>query len=126
MILHLPYHYVQAIKRSAQDILNRYEQESYAAYEQVTGRPIKREPDGTLAEGSNDAVDAFRHAYTSAAITQEHGAFIALIAGHANEIKGDLKEDQRSPEHNLDKRRVDIPIIVDNYSPDHKLRELMQ
>ena len=101
MITYLPYHYVQAIKRSAQDILNRYAQESYAAYEQVTGRPIKRRPDGKLAEGSNDALDAFRHAYTSAAITQEHGALIALIAGHANEIKGALKG-QDSKERNMD------------------------
>ena len=101
MILHLPYHYVQAIKRSVQDILNRYEQESYAAYEQVTGRPIKRRPDGKLDEGSNDALDAFRHAYTSAAMTQDHGALIALIAGHANEIKGALNG-QDSKARNMD------------------------
>ena len=59
---------------SYRDILNNYAQEAYAAYEAATGKVLARKPDGTFKpQGRNNAIDAFRHAYTSAAMTLDHG-----------------------------------------------------
>jgi hypothetical protein len=50
----------------------------------------------------NGEWDAFRHAYTSAAMTQDYGEYIANLAGIANELRGDLTHDQPSEEKNMD------------------------
>jgi hypothetical protein len=47
------------------------EQEAYRYYEQLSGVTLARRADGSFqAQGHNDAVDAFRHAYTSGRVTQ--------------------------------------------------------
>ncbi|HZF98958.1 MAG TPA: hypothetical protein VEY92_12090, partial [Pseudoxanthomonas sp.] len=47
------------------------EQEAYRHYEQLSGTRLRREPDGSFApQGHNNALDAFRHAYTSGRVTQ--------------------------------------------------------
>jgi hypothetical protein len=50
----------------------------------------------------NGEWDAFRHAYASAAMTQDFGESIARIAGELNEIRGDLAHDQPPDERNMD------------------------
>ena len=47
------------------------EQEAYRHYEALTGMPLARHADGRFrSQGHNDALDAFRHAYTSGRVTQ--------------------------------------------------------
>lgn len=47
------------------------EQEAYRHYEQLSGITLARRADGSFqAQGHNDALDAFRHAYTSGRVTQ--------------------------------------------------------
>lgn len=47
------------------------EQEAYRHYEQLSGTTLARRPDGSFqSQGHNDAIDAFRHAYTSGRVTQ--------------------------------------------------------
>lgn len=47
------------------------EQEAYRYYEQLSGVPLARRPDGSFqSQGHNDQIDAFRHAYTSGRVTQ--------------------------------------------------------
>ena len=47
------------------------EQEAYRHYEALTGTPLARHADGRFrSQGHNDALDAFRHAYTSGRVTQ--------------------------------------------------------
>lgn len=47
------------------------EQEAYGYYEQFSGTVLARRADGSFrAQGHNDALDAFRHAYTSGRVTQ--------------------------------------------------------
>ena len=47
------------------------EQEAYRYYEQLSGVTLARRADGSFqAQGHNDALDAFRHAYTSGRVTQ--------------------------------------------------------
>jgi hypothetical protein len=47
------------------------EQEAYAYYEQLSGIHLARRADGSFqSQGHNDAIDAFRHAYTSGRVTQ--------------------------------------------------------
>ena len=84
-------------------ILIQYEREAYAAYENVTGTVI-RKPDGTLKDGfgRNDAVDAYRHAYVSAAMTYDYNKFVAYVAGTAHEIKGELFGNQPVGQRNMD------------------------
>lgn len=50
----------------------------------------------------NGEWDAFRHAYASAAATQDYGRIIAHIAGNANEIYGDVVRNQPSNERRMD------------------------
>jgi hypothetical protein len=47
--------------------------------------------------------DAFRHAYASAAMTNECGRLAAHLFGDANEIRGDLFHDQRSYSKHMDR-----------------------
>lgn len=47
------------------------EQEAYRHYEQLSGNTLARRADGSFqAQGHNDAIDAFRHAYVSGRVTQ--------------------------------------------------------
>lgn len=47
------------------------EQEAYRHYEQLSGVHLARRADGSIQpQGHNDALDAFRHAYTSGRVTQ--------------------------------------------------------
>ncbi len=47
------------------------EQEAYRYYEQLSGVTLARRADGSFQpQGHNDALDAFRHAYTSGRVTQ--------------------------------------------------------
>lgn len=47
------------------------EQEAYRHYEQLSGVQLARRADGSFqSQGHNDALDAFRHAYTSGRVTQ--------------------------------------------------------
>ena len=50
----------------------------------------------------NGEWDAFRHAYASAAATQDYGETIAHIAGEANETYVDLVGDQPANERRMD------------------------
>lgn len=53
------------------DIKKAIEQDAYRYYEQLTGVTLARREDGTFrAQGHNDELDAFRHAYTSGRVTQ--------------------------------------------------------
>ncbi|MCH2547178.1 MAG: hypothetical protein MK052_06185 [Alphaproteobacteria bacterium] len=49
---------------------------------------------GIMGSGHNDELDAFRHAYWSAAITYASNRGIALGLGERNELKGDLINNQ--------------------------------
>lgn len=50
----------------------------------------------------NGAWDAFRHAYASAAMTQDYGSAAAHIFGDMNETRGDWTHDQPAYEKNMD------------------------
>jgi hypothetical protein len=50
----------------------------------------------------NGSWDAFRHAYSSAAMANEFGADVADAAGWLNELRGDLLHDQPAWEKNMD------------------------
>ena len=53
------------------DLKRDIEQEAYRYYEQLSGVALARRPDGSFqSQGHNDAIDAFRHAYTSGRVTQ--------------------------------------------------------
>ena len=88
---------------SYKDVINGYAQEAYAAYESISGQTLLRNPDGAFSgQGHNDALDAFRHAYTSAAFAQDYGTAASHLAGELNEIKGDYRKNQPPKEHNMD------------------------
>lgn len=53
------------------DIKKAIEQDAYRYYEQHSGQALARREDGSFrSQGHNDALDAFRHAYTSGRVTQ--------------------------------------------------------
>jgi hypothetical protein len=83
---------------SYKDVLNDYTQEAYAAYAAATGQTLS----SLAGQGHNDALDAFRHAYASAAFVQDYGSTASHLAGELNEIKGDYKNNQPHEEHNMD------------------------
>jgi hypothetical protein len=51
---------------------------------------------------TNNAWDAFRHSYASAAMTKEYGSLPAQLFGDLNEIYGDYFHNQKSFEKNMD------------------------
>ncbi|HNQ00247.1 MAG TPA: hypothetical protein PKK99_14395, partial [Bacteroidia bacterium] len=84
-------------------IFRQYEQEAYATYETITGITLQRNTDGSFkSQGTNDVLDAYRHAYVSAVMTKDHGEFIAFVAGAAHEIRGDLFNGQKSEPRRMD------------------------
>ena len=54
-----------------------------------------------LSGEHNGNADAFRHAYVSAAMTQDYGSVAANLAGQANELRGDWNG-QPAAEQNID------------------------
>jgi len=54
-----------------------------------------------LTGAHNGNADAFRHAYVSAAMTQDYGSVAANLAGQANELRGDWNG-QPAAERNMD------------------------
>ena len=92
----------EKVKNYKQEMAKKYEQEAYKAYESVSGKELIKNEDGSYPpQGYNDAVDAFRHAYVSAAIAQDYTAFLSKIAGDGFENKADARG-QRSEERNMD------------------------
>jgi len=71
----------------------RYEEEA-RAYANEFGIDTRIETD--------NAWDAFRHAYASAEMTREYGEYVANFAGWANEVKGDITYDQSVNARNMD------------------------
>ncbi len=52
------------------DLRNGIGQDAYRFYEQHTGTTLARDANGNIIlQGHNDALDAFRHAYTSGRVT---------------------------------------------------------
>ena len=83
-------------------LFEKYEQEAYQAYESVSGKKLRKKEDGTYEkQGRNDAVDAFRHAYASAAVAQDYSRWASHIAGDTIELAGDLSG-QDVEERNMD------------------------
>lgn len=79
------------------------EQEAYAYYEKFSGQTLARRGDGSFAgQGHNDALDAFRHAYTSGRVTQiaMDQQWVARHYGDANEVGDKHPNDPR--EHRMD------------------------
>ena len=92
----------EKVKNYKQEMAQKYAQEAYKAYESVSGKKLRRNKDGSYPpQGHNDAVDAFRHAYVSAALAQDYTAFLSKIAGDDFENKGDAKG-QLPKERNMD------------------------
>lgn len=74
---------------NSQGIKREIEQEAYKAYEELSGNTLLRAPDGSFrAQGHNDEIDAFRHAYVSGRVTQKalDVQAVAKHFGDANEI----------------------------------------
>lgn len=49
--------------------------------------------------GHNDELDAFRHAYASAKVTQEQGNFISKAGGIFHEVKGQIQDFRSDDPH---------------------------
>ena len=93
---------MKSIQEYKQEMAKKYEQEAYKAYESVSGKKLRRNQDGSYPpQGRNDDLDAFRHAYVSAAVAQDSTAFIAKIVGDDVENKGDARG-QPPKERNMD------------------------
>jgi Ca2+-binding RTX toxin-like protein len=75
------------------------QEESEDFYQLLVGSTYPLNPD---EPGHNDAMDAFRHAYVSGVYAMERTEPYANILGWANEIRGDLLNDQPSAEKNMD------------------------
>lgn len=74
-------------------LLDEYTAEAYSYAERY----------GISSSGAhNGPLDAFRHAYASAAMAQDYGSATANIFGNANEINGDFLHDQPASEKNMD------------------------
>lgn len=85
------------------DLKRGIEQDAYRYYEQLSGEKLARRPDGSFAgQGHNDALDAFRHAYTSGRTTQLAAGqqWISRSYGDDNEIGPKHPNDPR--EHRMD------------------------
>jgi Ca2+-binding RTX toxin-like protein len=85
------------------DIKRIIEQEAYRFYEQHTETALIRDSNGNIAsQGHNDALDAFRHAYTSGRVTQiaADNQWVAEYFGNKNEIGDDHPNDPY--EHRMD------------------------
>ncbi|BAV96235.1 DUF6973 domain-containing protein [Lysobacter enzymogenes] len=85
------------------DIKRGIEQDAYRYYEQLSGQTLQRRADGSFAgQGHNDALDAFRHAYTSGRVTQlsMDQQWVARSYGDDNEIGPKHPNDPR--EHRMD------------------------
>ena len=95
--------YFHKMKRYVMGKVNNYAQEAYAAYERLTGVTLDRKDDGSFAgQGRNNELDAFRHAYSSAAMTWDYNAPLAHLAGYANELYGDWSHNQPAKERKMD------------------------
>ena len=72
------------------ELKRQIEQEAYAAWEEHSGQRLGRNPDGSFrSQGHNNALDAFRHAYTSGRASQIAPAFgdtASQYFGDRNEI----------------------------------------
>ncbi|MDO5609279.1 MAG: hypothetical protein Q4G62_00605 [Pseudomonadota bacterium] len=67
-------------------IKREIEQEAYKFYEQHSGHQLARRPDGSYAaQGHNDELDAFRHAYTSGRVTQKTLGFQSVAKHFGDE-----------------------------------------
>jgi len=85
------------------DLKRGIEQDAYRYYEQLSGQTLQRRADGSFAgQGHNDALDAFRHAYTSGRVTQlsMDQQWVARSYGDDNEIGPKHPNDPR--EHRMD------------------------
>ena len=82
--------------------IKKYKREAYAAYESVSGKKLEKDENGNFKNVTGNEVDAFRHAYVSAAVTRDFGRCIAYAGGEVNEIKGDIFDDQGKKHRNMD------------------------
>lgn len=92
-----PYDDPHALKREL-------EQEAYRQYEAVAGVRLARDATGRiLSQGHNDALDAFRHAYTSGRVTQM-ALGVQAVARHFGD------QNETGPAHPNDPRehRMDL------------------
>ena len=84
-------------------LMRVYEQQAYATYESLSGKKLERNKLGFfIPQGNGDEVDAFRHTYVSAMMAQNFGRCIAYALGEANEIKGDILDNQKERYRNMD------------------------
>ncbi|MDR6673962.1 hypothetical protein [Xanthomonas sp. 1678] len=79
------------------------EQEAYRYYEQLSGTPLARRPDGSFAaQGHNDELDAFRHAYTSGRVTQVAGGMQWVARHFGNDAEIGAAHPNDPYEHRMD------------------------
>ncbi|MFC6839082.1 DUF6973 domain-containing protein [Xanthomonas theicola] len=79
------------------------EQEAYRYYEQLSGTPLARRPDGSFAaQGHNDQLDAFRHAYTSGRVTQIAGGMQWVARHFGNDAEIGAAHPHDPYEHRMD------------------------
>ena len=79
--------HIRTATKTVIKIIKQYEREAYQAYESVSGKKLKRNEDGSFqSQGKDNDVDAFIHAYVSAAVAQDYTVFISKIVGWGNEI----------------------------------------
>ena len=91
-----------ALTAAAVAAIKKYKREAYAAYESVSGKKLEKDENGNFKNVTGNEVDAFRYAYVSAAVTRDFGRCIAYAAGEANEIKGDILDNQEKKHRNMD------------------------
>ena len=79
--------HIRTATKTVIKIIKQYEREAYQAYESVSGKKLKRNEDGSFqsqgkdndnedgsfqSQGKDNDVDAFIHAYVSAAVAQDY------------------------------------------------------
>ena len=109
-----PYENPQAFRQAL-------EQEAYRQYEAVTGTRLARDASGRIpSQGHNDALDAFRHAYTSGRVTQMALGMQAVARhfGDENETGPAHPNDPREHRMDLWNNEVGRRLGADTDSPD--------
>jgi len=96
---------VTAYSTNPGELRGQIEQEGYAAWERLSGQQLSRRDDGSIApQGHNDALDAFRHAYTSGRVVQ----LVPLLGGAVSQHFGDRNEIGPAHPNNPFERRMDL------------------
>jgi hypothetical protein len=95
-------HYIDETVKYINDKSNAYAREFTSQYTREADKYANSY--GIFWEGGhNNAYDAYRHAYTSAAMTMERGEKSAWTLGEINELHGDINHHQKPQEKNMDR-----------------------